>query len=429
MRILFTINPGTATFTCVVPLAWALRTAGHDVRVASQPLFADEITQAGLTAVGVGRDLGVSRLVDAQGESDEEREEVRRGLPWPYNVVEEPDNTDWHGLLVAWHHTVQHAKFEVFAMASSLVEFARHWQPDLVLWEPFTPVGAIAAKACGAAHARLLHGVDVFALARRHFLRLEAQQAPEDRGDPLAEWLGGYARKYGAEFTEDMTTGQFTIDQLPPGLQVDADDVHYVRTQYVPYGGAAVVPKWLHTTPERPRIALTLGTTATEHFGGYAVSVRDILEALSDLDIEVVGTIAQSEQEKLGRIPDNARLVPYVPLHALAPTCSASIHHAGFGTLSTFARYGVPHLVLPYHFDEPILGRKLAEQGAGLVIDPVDTNGDTTGDTVREGVLRLLNDPTFRKQAGRLRDEVHATDTPNELVGRIEELTTKYRTS
>ncbi|MET0234357.1 MAG: activator-dependent family glycosyltransferase [Kibdelosporangium sp.] len=423
MRILFTINPGTATFNCMVPLAWALRTAGHEVRVASQPLFADEITQAGLTAVEVGRDLGVSRLIAAGGETDEEREEVRRGLPWPYHVVEEPANADWHGLQVAWHHTVQHAKFEVFAMTSSLVEFARHWQPDLVLWEPFTPVGAIAAKACGAAHARLLHGVDVFALAREHFLRLEARQAPEDRGDPLADWLGGYARKYGGEFTEDMARGHFTIDQLPPGLQVEADDTHYVRTHYVPYGGTAVVPKWLHTAPERPRVALTLGTTATEHFTGYAVSVRDILDALSDLDIEVVGTISQSEQEKLGRVPDNARLVPYVPLHALAPTCSAAIHHAGFGTLSTFTRYGVPQLTLPYHFDEPILGRRLTEQGAGLDID----SAAATGETVRDSVLQLLNEPTFGKEANRLRDEIHATPTPNELVGRLEELTTKYR--
>jgi glycosyltransferase (activator-dependent family) len=424
MRILFTVNPGTTIFTSLVPLAWALRTAGHEVRVASQPLFADEITQAGLTAVPVGRDLGISRLLAAQGATPEALETARPGLPAPYDIVADPDNAVWEDTLLGCLDAVQNARFETFAIMSGLVEFVRHWQPDLIIWEPFTPAGAIAAKACGAAHARLLFGADVFGPARWHYLQLQAEQASEDRGDPLADWLGGYARKYGAEFTEDMTTGHFTIDQFPRSLQLEADNVHYLRMQYIPYGGPAVVPKWLHTPPERPRVALTLGTTASEHFAGYTVSVQDILDALSDLDIEVVGTIAESEQRKLRHIPDNARLVPYVPLLALAPTCAAAINHAGGGTLSTFARHAVPQLTLPYHFDEPILGRTLAEQGAGLHID---TTG-VTGETVREGVLRLLEEPTFRAHAGKLRDEIHTLPTPNELVGDIEELTTKYRT-
>ncbi|HEY0804474.1 MAG TPA: nucleotide disphospho-sugar-binding domain-containing protein, partial [Pseudonocardiaceae bacterium] len=279
-----------------------------------------------------------------------------------------------------------------------------------------------AAKACGAAHARLLYGVDVFALARQYFLRLQAEQAPADRNDPLADWLGDYARKYGDEFTEDMTIGHFTIDQIPPSLQLEADDVHYLRMRYVPYNGPAVVPNWLHPTPKRPRVALTLGTTATGHFAGYTVSVRDVLDELSDVDIEVVATIPECEQDKLGRLPDNARVVPWIPMHALAPTCSAAITHAGFGTLSIFARYGVPQLTLPYHFDEPLLGRKLAEQGAGL-----DVDSHASGDTVRDGVLRLLHEPEFRRGANRLRAEIDGLPTPNRLVDQIEELTTKYR--
>ena len=46
----------------MVPLAWALRAAGHDVRVAVQPSFAATVTSAGLTAVPVGRDRSTWRL-------------------------------------------------------------------------------------------------------------------------------------------------------------------------------------------------------------------------------------------------------------------------------------------------------------------------------------------------------------------------------
>ncbi len=418
MRVLFTVSPGTTVFNSMVPLAWALRTAGHDVRVASQPAFADEITQAGLTAVPLGRDLGIPRLLLAMGMDSAALEEARRGLPDPYAVLDEPDSTDWDRAHRAFTEVAEGARFETFAIMSALVEFVRDWEPDLVVWEPFTPAGAIAAKACGAAHARLLYGVDVYAFARQHFLRIR-----DGRNDPLADWLGGYARKYGAEFSEDMTVGQFTIDQIPASLQTESD-LHYLRTPYIPYGGAAVVPRWLQRPPQRPRVALTMGLSATGYFAGYTVNVQDILDSLADLDIELVATVAEAEQAKLARIPDNARLVPYVALHALAPTCTAAITHAGFGTLTAFAPYGVPQLTLPFHFDEPTLGHRLAAQGAGLNLDPTQV----TGANVREGVLRLLDEPSFTTAASRLQAEIRALPSPNDLVPEIEALTRKHRT-
>jgi glycosyltransferase (activator-dependent family) len=423
MRILFTVNPEKSTFLYQVPLAWALRTAGHEVRMASTPAFADTITQAGLTAVPVGRQVDTERLLVAQGVTSEIIEQYRAGLPPPYNVVDDPDNAEWEDVLDGCAGTVETFKFEGFSMLGGVVDFARHWEPDLIIWNPLTPAGPIAAKACGAAHARTLFGVDVFGLTRQHFLRLMAEQPAEEQLDPVADWLGSHARRYGSEFTEDMATGQFTLDQFPRSLQLEADDLDYVRMQYIAYGGAAVVPKWLQAPPERPRVALTLGSTATDTYEGYTVPLSDILGALSELDIELVATVAESEQEKIGTLPDNVRLVPYVPWHAIVPTCSAVIHHAGAATLATTARHPVPQLALHYHFDQPILGRMLAEQGAGLEIH----TSLATGDNVRDSVRRLLTEPTFTERATALRDEIHDSPTPNEIVPTIEELTTKYR--
>lgn len=56
MRILFATYSEKTHFLSMVPLAWALRSAGHDVRVASQPELVDVITTAGLPAVPVGED-------------------------------------------------------------------------------------------------------------------------------------------------------------------------------------------------------------------------------------------------------------------------------------------------------------------------------------------------------------------------------------
>ncbi|WP_343962511.1 nucleotide disphospho-sugar-binding domain-containing protein, partial [Streptosporangium amethystogenes] len=366
MRVLFAVNREKSIFQYLVPLAWALRTAGHEVCVAGQPSFAKVITQAGLTAVPLGDDRDPWRITENR---QDRLDALRVGIMAPYDAFDDPAKATWEylkpGMLKAtqgWHRVSN------FPIIKELVDFARHWQPDLVIWAPLSYAGPIAAKACGAAHARLLFGVDVYGGVRRLYRRLNEQQPPEDRADPLADWLASYGRKYGFDFSEDMLTGNFTIDQFPLSLQIEAEGLHYLRMQYVPYGGPAVVPDWLRTPPRRPRVGLTMGLDATEVYNGYDVDVQVILDALADLDIELVATVAESEQRKLARVPGNARLVSYVPWQAMVPTCSAVIHHAGAATLATTALHPVPHLSLHYHYDQPILARKLAEHGAGLEI-------------------------------------------------------------
>ncbi|WP_328618196.1 DUF1205 domain-containing protein [Amycolatopsis sp. NBC_00355] len=411
MKVLFTVIAERTIFCSMVPLAWALRTAGHEVRVACQPAFASVVTQAGLTAVPVGRDATIWRMESLDPAL---LEQARAGLPSPWRVVEDPANADWEDLREGHRVAVDEGhKLENFPLIGGLAEFARAWEPDLVIWEPLTYAGPIAAKACGAAHARLLWSLDVFG-ATREIYRRTANGAPED---PLADWLGGYGRKYGFEFTEDMTTGQFSIDQVPPSIGLRASDLDYRPMQYVPYGGPAATPDWLPT--QRPRIGLTLGTTATEQFGGYVVDVADTLAELSTLDVEVVATV----KDPAFPIPDNARVVPFVPLDALAPTCDVVIDHAGPGTFLTVARHGVPQLTVPWDFDEPELARRAAAQGGSLTI-----RGDrATGVRIREGVERLLAEPSFRTRATDLRDELRGLPSPNDVAEEIEALVEKNR--
>ncbi|WP_030615988.1 activator-dependent family glycosyltransferase [Streptomyces sclerotialus] len=422
MRVLFTVIPEKTIFLSMVPLAWALRTAGHEVRFATQPSFAPTVTQAGLTAVPVGRNSDVFRVARM---APEELEAARAGLHAPWDAAEDPSKAEWEAMANGYYDAVERGhKPENFPLINGLVEFARHWQPDLVVWDPLTYAGPIAAQAVGAAHARILFGADVFGVAREHFLRLKAGRPEGERTDPMADWLGGYARKYGGEFSEEMVTGHFTIDQFPRSLQIEAGGLDYLRMQFVAYNGPASVPKWLWAEPEKPRIALTMGLTATDLFDGYAISTQGVLDALGDLDIELVATLADDEKARLGKVPDNVRILPFVPLHALAPTCSAVVHHAGPGTLGTVARHGVPQLSIPYSFDEPLLARKLTEHGAGLELP----HTGATGPAVRDQVLRLLDEPGFRTRAVDLRDELLALPSPNALVPRLVELAARHRT-
>jgi UDP:flavonoid glycosyltransferase YjiC (YdhE family) len=220
-----------------------------------------------------------------------------------------------------------------------------------------------------------------------------------------------------------MITGQFTIEQIPASLRMPAPGIRYLDLRYVPYGGRATVPDWLRRPPERPRVLLTLGLSAVERFNGYTVDLKQILGSLSELDIEIVATIADQVRDELGTLPDNVRAVSFVPLHALLPTCSAVINHAGFGTLCTTALNAVPQLALPVHFDEPRLAASLAGQGAGLTIH----SNEASGDLVRDHLVRLLAEPAFREGSVRLRDEMLAMPAPSDFVGELEDLVSEHR--
>ncbi|RKT54688.1 activator-dependent family glycosyltransferase [Saccharothrix australiensis] len=421
MRVLFTTLPGPTLLYFMAPLAWALRIAGHEVRVACEPDFVETVTQAGLTAVPVG--VGDE---ESAGDDEDDDEPETGEVPAPYDAAVSPGSVEWEHMLTGyrgcttgWHRPMNDV------LTADLVDFARRWRPDLVLWEPCAFAGAIAAKACGAAHARVMWCLDVFGVAREHFLRLKAERPAGDHEDPLADWLAEEAARYGFEFTEDMVTGHFTIEQLPPSIRLHAEGLDYLPLRYTPYGGPATVPDWLWAPPERPRVALTLGLSLAVEIDRYAVDVQGVIDAVADLDVELVATVHDSQRHTLTSIPDNVRVVPYVPLHHLAPTCAAVIHHAGAGTLATTTLHGVPQLALPWEFDEPMIADGLVRSGAGLALPATEA----TGAAVRERLRGLLDEPAFRQGAGRLRDEMLAMPDPHEVVLRLEELAGKHRSA
>ncbi|MFF1946135.1 nucleotide disphospho-sugar-binding domain-containing protein [Rhodococcus qingshengii] len=413
MRVLIATYSDRSLLQSLVQMAAAFAAAGHEVRVASAPDLADTITAAGLTAVPVGRN-DVFRRLHAQLPASS-----MTGLLAPYDAAVDPSNDTWEHLLdgyqstVRWWHQLSNAP-----LAADLVAFARSWRPDLVLWEPTTYCAPIAAEACGAAHGRVLWSVDVFAVTRDLFLRRRPPSAP----DPLGDWLAGHATRHGVAFSERLITGMFTVDPLPESVGMRAESTRVFPVRYMPYGGPATVPTWLRTPPQRPRVAVTLGITNIDRFGGYNIDLQGLLDALTSMNVEVVAMVAESEQGRLERVAPSVRVVPFVPLDDLAACCSLVVHHGGPGTMLTVARHAVPQLILPWEFDAPELARRFATTGAGLVLDPAAAS---VAD-VRTAARRLLTEPWFGAQAAALRDEMIAAPTPIELVAQIERLVHEF---
>jgi UDP:flavonoid glycosyltransferase YjiC (YdhE family) len=181
---------------------------------------------------------------------------------------------------------------------------------------------------------------------------------------------------------------------------------------FVPFNGGAVVPEWAMQRPERPRIAVTLGTVVPALSG--VSSLKAVVDALGGMDVEVVLAAGTADLSELGELPANVRSVGFLPLSAFLPTCAAIVHHGGSGTTAAPLFYGVPQLVLPSFADNPLAAQRVVDRGVGLSHDPstVDT------ETVRTMVHRLLTEDAFRVAAEEVRAEMAAQPSPSSIIER-----------
>jgi UDP:flavonoid glycosyltransferase YjiC (YdhE family) len=280
------------------------------------------------------------------------------------------------------------------AMLDDLVAYGRHFQPDLIVYEPFNLAGSLAAAALGVPDVRLLWGPD--------------SSIELDLDEDLI--LGPRAARLGIDRVR--LTGTLTLDPCPAPMQVPIDaPTHPMR--FVPYNGTAVVPAWLREPATRPRVCVTWGTMMAALGLADLVGAPRVVHALAALDIEVVVALAATQVAALGDLPANVRVARSpLALHLVLPTCQALVHQGGAGTTMTGLACGVPQLVLPQVSDQHFNADRLARTGAGrqLAADEAEP------DVIRDRVVDLLERDQWRDSAREMRRRFEARPSPADLV-------------
>jgi UDP:flavonoid glycosyltransferase YjiC (YdhE family) len=360
MRVLITPYPSVAHLLPFVPLAWAFQNAGHEVRVASHFSITNDIATAGLTPVPLGNPQSQEARSRADAHGPKDPEDVLRyarvlglaGAELEYWI-------EFHQYFtVAIRDYIRPGQPEV----EDLIAFTRDWRPDLVLWDSTFPAPPVAARVCGAAHARLLPTADCTAFSLdRLAARREELRAAGLPDNPLADMMRPLADEYGVAVDRELLLGQWTVNVMPTGYG-PSTSVTPIPMRYVPYSGGEISPSWLYQRPQRPRVALSLGESSRRFIPGDWDRAGRILEAVAGLDIEVIATLSDLQLQGVEHIPDNVRTVEWVPLTQLLPTCAAVIHHGGPGTFGAACAYGVPQLVCDT--EESILIRRETPESA-----------------------------------------------------------------
>lgn len=376
MRFLFTVPPALSHFFPMVPLAWALRAAGHEVLVASSSSAVVAAIGAGLPAVDVSPDVDFDAVFGVGKGTVGERaaEHRRRGEALARNggATTEPI-------------------FKRFAqvtglMVDGVLRVAEMFQPDLVVYGRLQGAGLLVARKLGIPAVE--HGVG--------FVR---------EGDLAQRYLPHLAELFDRYGVPLELPRMLTLHIAPPSLMVGDGEAWYAR--FVPYSGGGVLPDWVTRPRPRPRVVVTLGTVLPKVVG--VGGIEKVLKAAADVDADFIALGAGLEA--LGDLPRNVRTADWLPLTGLLACSDAIIHHGGAGSTLTAIDAAVPQLALPYGTDEFVNAGVLTRHGFGLAsdVDGVDA----------ELLRRLITDGELRARARWARGEMITRPTPAELVGAL----------
>lgn len=271
---------------------------------------------------------------------------------------------------------------DVCALLTTMTEVLLPWsiallereRPDVVIVDSMAPWGRLAAAHCGipcvsSSTTFVLHGdLDDSLAGKLSLVREIATGLPNlarataarrrvrqrwhlDPGGPL-DLLAGLA---------DLTIAH-TSRELQPGPEAFDASVHYIGTAVRPTSPAH--PD-LDDLPGGPLIYASLGTLYNERPDIF----RSVLAGLADHDGPVLLSIGHRlDPASLGPLPANAFVRPSVPQLAVLARAAAFITHGGMNSTTEGLIHGVPMVFLPQTADQPLVARRVAALGAGVVL-------------------------------------------------------------
>lgn len=115
---------------------------------------------------------------------------------------------------------------------------------------------------------------------------------------------------------------------------------------------------------------------------------------------------------------DQMLVVPAVPHEWLFPRVAAAVHHGGSGTVGATLRAGLPSVVVPYFFDQPLWAQRLAR--LGVAGRPLPRAALTT-ERLAAALTDVLNDADKRDRARAISRRVKSEDGVGRAVRLIDD--------
>ncbi|OLF17190.1 nucleotide disphospho-sugar-binding domain-containing protein [Actinophytocola xanthii] len=413
MRVLFGASSWPGHYFPMVPLAWALRAAGHDVRMLCSPSDVDAVSRAGLVPVPVLDSVDMMMFTRWFNVANFASGDWPYPEPPPRPDDGEPLDFATFDAAARWAETAEATTAQLGRSIEGAQRYARAWRPDLVVHDMVCYEAPLAAEA-----------VDV-----PNVLHLWGPTGPSDALDTLGG--DGGSEQFSSATAESTMTGligpelgarmfgraRTVIDPCPeavaPKLALDR-----LPIRYIPYNGPGSVPTDLPERTGRPRLCVVWGRSSTVSFGPASNRLPQIIAAAEAVGAEVLLLATGQDVAAVGPLPDSVRPMVEVPLHLVLPECDAVVHSGGGGVTMTSLSCGTPQLSLPIAVNAAVLSRRFDRYGAGLTVP----NYEADVESLTGALSRLLTEPAFTTAARALAGEAETMPSPAEVVAELVEL-------
>ncbi len=186
------------------------------------------------------------------------------------------------------------------------------------------------------------------------------------------------------------------------------------------------VASWTGTTeraiPATPDAdPLVLVSLSTTWFPGQAAIYRRIVAAFAGLPVRAIVTTGGVDIEGGIAPPPNVQVTGWAPHAEIIPRCALVICHGGQSTTMKALAHGVPVITIPLHplLDETMVGRSVADAGAGRLVDR-----SASVERLRAIIAAAVSDPALHAAAqqlgARLRSEDGAQDAADRILALID---------
>lgn len=413
---LFAVPDGGGTTPPQLSLAAAMVARGHDVRVLCDPVLEPEVE-----AIGASH------------------------LPWtraPHRFERSIDSEP----VKAWEARTpvgQFARFRDEVMFGPAADYAadvtaelEHRRADVVVSDLVLAGAQLAAEAAGVPFAVL--GTTIYVLPAPGLPPLGPGWKPargplgRTRDAALAAlqrkmWMGGLPALNAARRASGLEPLSDPLDQPKRAgrlLILTSREFDFEARELpanVRYTGPRLEdPEWVDpwTPPSGDDPLVLVGFTTA--YQQQEDALRRTAQALAGLSVRgVVTTGPTVDPADIPGAP-NVQVVRSAPHRRVLDGAALAITHGGHGTTMKALAAGVPVLCMPMGADQADVAARLEATGAGLRIRP-----GSSPRTIARAVRRMLDDDSFRREAGRMAATLVAESMDDRAVAELEELAAK----
>jgi hypothetical protein len=379
MRVLCSCLAASGHLFPLFPLAEALRARGHDVAFISGPEAQADLDDHGLDLLVSDPPFG---SVVAESFTRYPDSKLRTG------IFEEASRFTFHRLFGEMR--VEFGIETAFANATT-------FDPDMIVNDEADFIGPLVAAMLNIPNVTSGYGW----VAPEEWVRLGAKgAAPSWRAvglDPRPDgglYRSKYLNRVPRSIQRPLPSGVATVDLRPIAL-----------------GEGLPLPADLdHLGADRPLVYVTFGTA----FGDRAPA-QELVEALSQLDLDVIMTTGSRWKELTGAVPANLYVRQFIPQGALLDRCHLVVTHGGAGSVLGALRYGVPMVVIPLGADHDGNADEVERSGAGVKV-----SAGATSRALADAVTAVLDGSGFRAAARTLREEIDDMPGPAAVIPVLE---------